>query len=68
MFGMRCTVVHNETELDAAVADAKRDGMRLACTSNTGLPVGDYRLTFLPASAFTDNETRPIGQPIVYRR
>ena len=52
---MKVEVVLNEAEFDAVVKKHTAAGRKLACVSNTGLKEG-YRLTFLPASAFKDNE------------
>lgn len=53
---MMTVVINSKEEFDAAIADAKERGLRLACMSNTGIfGTGYQRLTFLPESAFTDH-------------
>lgn len=44
--------VHNKSEHLAAVAEADREGLRLAYVLSDG--PGAWRLTFLPVSAFSD--------------
>lgn len=51
--GMRVVVVHSEEEADRVFAAQEADGYHCGCMSNTGLPAGSFRLTFLPKSAFT---------------
>lgn len=49
---MKCEIVQNDVEFDAAVERHAKDGRRLAAVSNTGLKPPKRRLTFLPTSAF----------------
>lgn len=49
---MHTAMVTNEEEAAAATAEAEARGLRWAATSNAGLPQGQWRLTFIPASAF----------------
>lgn len=49
---MHVVIVSNLTELKAAFADAAKLGLRWGATSNTGLPQGKWRVTFLPEGAF----------------
>lgn len=51
---MMVCIVSREEEWIAAIKAAEAKGLRLAMTSNIGLPKGSARLTFLPQSAFTD--------------
>ena len=58
---MYCVVVSDDEEAVAAVRRAQDNGLRLACVSNTGLPSGKARMTFLPAEVFTDRTDQPLG-------
>ena len=49
---MYCVVVKNQEEVSAAYAEAEKRGLRIAAQSNTGLPHGVWRLTFLNQKAF----------------
>lgn len=49
---MKVQRVTSEEEYAAVVKEHETAGRRLACVSNTGLPEGHFRLTFLPNSAF----------------
>ena len=49
---MKTVVVSSRAEHQAAVADADRLGLRLACVLSAGL--GKWLIGFMPASAFTD--------------
>lgn len=51
---MRTAIVSSEAEFDAAVEEHNANGRRLSAVSNAGLDQPKQRLTFLPASAFTD--------------
>lgn len=54
-FPMRTVIVSTEDEWAEAEKSQALEGRRIAAASNTGLPQGRYRLTFLPKSAFVDN-------------
>ncbi len=51
---MHTAIVTNTTEIKAAFEEAKKLGLRWAAVSNTGLPQGKWRLTFIPEAAFND--------------
>ncbi|AEI71044.1 hypothetical protein [EBPR siphovirus 2] len=51
---MQTRIVSSEAEWLAAVDEMELKGLRLAASSNVGLPKGRVRLTFLPKSAFKD--------------
>ncbi len=55
---MRTVIVKSEEEATVANEQAEKDGLQWAATSNTGLPEGYSRMTFLPKSAFKKE-----GQP-----
>jgi hypothetical protein len=54
---MKCVVVFNDDQWDAAVVEMNGLGLRLASVSNAGLQGPYRRLTFLPEDAFTDAAT-----------
>lgn len=56
---MYSTVVHDEDEFAWACTKARCAGYRLAAVSNTGLPPGQRRLTFLPSFRFDDTKKGP---------
>lgn len=49
---MESAIVSHQDELDMHVEAFAKRGMKLAAVSNTGLPPGQIRITFLPESAF----------------
>lgn len=51
---MQTRIVTSEDEFTSTCAEMEAKGLRLAAVSNSGLPKGSERLTFLPASAFKD--------------
>jgi uncharacterized NAD(P)/FAD-binding protein YdhS len=51
---MKCVIVGTGAEFDDAIKKMGEKSLRLAAVSNAGLPQPYRRLTFLPASAFTD--------------
>ncbi len=51
---MEIRIVSSEAEWHAALEEMALKGLRLAASSNAGLPKGKVRLTFLPQSAFKD--------------
>lgn len=51
---MYCIIIDDIDLTDAPMKFAP-SGYRWAATSNTGLPKGKWRLTFLPESAFVDD-------------
>lgn len=53
---MKIKYANNIEEYEKAVTEMEAEGFRLAAMSNAGLPIGRFRLTFLPASTFTDNK------------
>jgi hypothetical protein len=54
---MRTVYVTSEAQFDAVCAEMTAQGMRLAGISNSGLPKGTERLTFLPEDAFNPTPT-----------
>lgn len=54
---MRVVIVKNQVEFEEAVIEAEKVGMMLGSISNTGLPHGQFRLTFFPSDAFVKDET-----------
>lgn len=50
---MHCIII-DDADLTGAPTKLAPTGYRWAATSNTGLPRGKWRLTFLPESAFID--------------
>lgn len=49
---MHCIII-DDADLPNAPTRFAPEGYRWAATSNSGLPKGKWRLTFLPESAFT---------------
>lgn len=49
-------VVNTEEQFQQVIALAAKRDLRLACVSNTGLPDGWHRLTFLGRAAFTKDD------------
>lgn len=54
---MHTRIVKSEEEFEAAVTANKAAGYEVACVSNTGLPQGQWRVTFLPAEAFKSDKS-----------
>lgn len=54
---METIIVSSEDELAEQVEVHKARGLRLAAISNTGLPEGQARLTFLPLKAFKEPQS-----------
>lgn len=52
---MEIVIVRSKEEMENKVAEYGKRGLRVAVCSNTGLPSGTWRLTFLPESAFKKN-------------
>jgi len=57
---MRVFIVGSEAEAKAVTDEQTQQGYQWACSSNTGLPAGQWRLTFLPNAIFMDT---PIDAP-----
>lgn len=49
---MKTIIIKNVYEFAEALIQAGKEDLRIASSSNTGLPIGHIRITFLPASAF----------------
>lgn len=49
---MESVIISSQDEIDAHVAKFAKRGMKPAAMSNTGLPPGQARITFIPDSAF----------------
>jgi hypothetical protein len=49
---MESVIVSSEEEIVTAVEEHDKRGLRCAAMSNTGLPPGQMRLTFIPVDAF----------------
>lgn len=49
---MESVIVSSQDEIDTHVEEFSKRGMKPAAMSNTGLPHGQARITFLPESAF----------------
>lgn len=49
---MKAVIIKNVDEYDEALTQAEKEGLKMAAASNTGLPHGHLRITFLPSSAF----------------
>lgn len=60
---MKIVIISSEEEGQSAIREAEAEGYRLAAVSNVGLPRGQYRLTFLPASSFADEKAQEEFQP-----
>ena len=59
---MKTIIVKSQEEADQAEELMANDGYLVAAISNTGLPPGQARITFLPESAFEqrkDDATTP---------
>lgn len=54
---MHISIVSNVTELRQAFAEARAMGLRWAALSSTGLPEGQWRVTFIPETAFGKADT-----------
>ncbi len=51
---MVTSIVKSEEEFNKARDEAYSNGYRIASISNTGLPEGHFRITFLDQSCFKD--------------
>ena len=55
---MKVVIVDNVKEFDKTIKEMKKEGLKLACMSNTGLSGNKYRLTFLPKSCFNKERSK----------